>query len=1259
LQKLISQLEIQGEVIEQDDINLKLLRRSSSTSQNPQNVAFVSSNSTNSTSSTNKVDNTAFGVSTAHTHDGIGGYDWSYQDEEEHPTNYALMALTSSGSSSSSDSEENVKSRSDNGYHAVPPPYTGNYIPPKPDLMFIDKQVEIEYVDVVSNVSSSAIKTVESKVKSVDVKNKGVYNTVETKPVKKNSFSPPIIEDWIFDDESEVEFEPKVEDKTVRPSIEKIKFVKPASEKVEKGNPQQKEYKEKGVINNDGKGRISRKGKIKTVTLDFNDVYFYKELKYNMFSVSQMCDKKNNVLFTDTECLVLSSNFKLLDESQVFLRVPRKNGVAERKNRTLIEAARTMLVNSKLPTTFWAEADNNACYVLNRFQVTPKTSHLHVMKRIFRYLKGQPKMSLWYPKDSPFDLEAYSDSDYAGASLDRKSTTRGTKDNIIAGQAKKKKEPKQEYILIPICTTNPLISQGPKDSAVDAGKNASEVDESQVSDNNGQDNQVTRSKFEGLLQQERPSFVNAASPSPINAVGTPASTNAFEEHTFERFYPFKNAFSLPHVPIVTPITDTGFLAIGTKWVFRNKKDERCIVIKNKARLVAQGHTQEDGIDYDEVFAPIARIEAIRLFLAYASFKDFVVYQMDVKSAFLYRNIKEEVYVCQPPGFEDLNFPDKVYNVEKALYELYQAPRAWYDTSSTYLMDNGFHKGQIDKTLFIKRHKDDILLVHVYVDDIIFGSTKKELSIEFEKLMHDNQDKYVADILKNFDFRTEKIASTPIEPNKALVKDVEAEDVDVHLYRSMIISLMYLTTSRPNITFGVCACARFQVTPKTSHLHVVKRIFRCLKGQPKLSLWYPIDSPFELEAYSDSDYARASLDKKSTTGDETVYKEWEDRIERAATIASSLEAEQDNSNINKTQSMATLNEHVPQGTSLENSQEARKKEKVKTYKAKEIKEGRSIEDIDQDAEIALVDEAQRRMHDAYMFGVDDLKGNEVIVDVKEKIIEKEVNAADPITTAGEVVTATSVEDSATPTTTTTINIDDELTLAKTLIAIKAAKPKVISTAVATAITKPRAKEVEMKAEMKEEERIAIEKDEANRVVIKELDDVQAIIDADRQKYFAAKRAEEIRNKPPTKAQQKSLMCTYMKNMEGFKQKDFKGKSFDDIKKFFDKVYKRVNTFVDMNTENVEESLKKTQGEEQAKVADDDTTELKRCLEIVLEDDDDDVVIEATPLSSKSPIGVDYKIYREGKKSYFKIIRADRNSQNYLTFRTMFNNFLEKT
>nr|GEV08630.1 copia protein [Tanacetum cinerariifolium] len=257
----------------------------------------------------------------------------------------------------------------------------------------------------------------------------------------------------------------------------------------------------------------------------------------------------------------------------------------------------------------------------------------------------------------------------------------------------------------------------------------------------------------------------------------------------------------------------------------NKKDERGIVVRNKERLVAQGHTQEEGIDYEGVFDPVARIEAIRLFLDYAS---FMVYQMDVKSAFLYGSIEEEVYVCQPPGFKDPDHPDKVYKVVKALYGLHQAPRAWYETLANYLLENGFQRDKIDPTLFIKKQKGDILLVQIYVDDIIFGATNKDLCKSFEKLMKDkfqissmgeltfflglqvkkkkdgifiSQDKYVAEILRKFGLTGGKSASTPINTEKPLLKDPDGEDVDVHTYRSMIGSLMYLTSSRPVIMFA--------------------------------------------------------------------------------------------------------------------------------------------------------------------------------------------------------------------------------------------------------------------------------------------------------------------------------------------------------------------------------------------------------------------------------------------------------------------------
>nr|GEV01404.1 reverse transcriptase domain-containing protein [Tanacetum cinerariifolium] len=306
-----------------------------------------------------------------------------------------------------------------------------------------------------------------------------------------------------------------------------------------------------------------------------------------------------------------------------------------------------------------------------------------------------------------------------------------------------------------------------------------------------------------------------------------ASQDVKKDVSFLRYVALPNWFHEAHLEYSTSNAQDACNAdapksrvrpIGTKWVLKNKKDERGIVIKNKARLVAQRHTQEEGIDYEEVFAPVARIEAIRLFLAYASFIGFTVYQMNVKSAFLYGTIDEEVYVMQPPGFSDLEFPARVYKVEKAM-------------------------GTIDQTLFIKKHRGDFLLVQVYVDDIIFGSSNPQLGREFEALMHEKFQMSATGEL-NFFLSLQG-------------KDGTGKDVDIHLYRSMIGSLMYLTASRPDIMFAVCAYTRHQVTPKECHLHAVKRIFRYLKGHLKLRIWYPKDSPFDLVAYSDSDYGGAT------------------------------------------------------------------------------------------------------------------------------------------------------------------------------------------------------------------------------------------------------------------------------------------------------------------------------------------------------------------------------------------------------------------
>ncbi|GJQ99203.1 putative ribonuclease H-like domain-containing protein [Tanacetum coccineum] len=630
-------------------------------------------------------------------------------------------------------------------------------------------------------------------------------------------------------------------------------------------------------------GKITKKGKIWTGKLDFEDVYFVKELKFNLFSVSQMCDKKNSVLFTETKCRILSPDFKLLDESQVLLKVPRhdnmysfdlknvvpsgegkatqsllfswvfflatkdetsgilktfisgienqinhkvkiikcdngtefknndinqfcgmkgikrefsvsktpqQNGVAERKNRTLIKAARVMLADSLLPTTFWVEAVNTACYVLNMILVTKPHN-----KTPYELLHGKlPSISFIKPFGCPVTIlntldplgkfDGKADEGFlVGYSINSKAfrlVTAGNQTNrnadAVADDAGKKTNEKpanegerngqekergasnkEGYATSTnrVSTVSPFVS-----AAGQSFNNADDVPtDPLMPDLEDTADLLNISIFSGVYDDE-----DEGAEADLNNLETTMNsspiptTRIHKDHPKDQIIGDINSatqtrrmtkISEEHALKVWTLVDlpNGKRAIGSKWVFRNKKDKRGIIVRNKTRLLAQGYTQEEGIDYDEVFAPVARIEAIRLFLAYASFMGFIVYQMDVNSSFLYGTIEEEV-----------------------------------------------------------KQKDDGIFI--------------------------SQDKYVADILKKFDFITMKTASTLIETNKALFKDKKAKDVDVHLYRSMIGSLMYLTASRPDIMFAVCACAR--------------------------------DSPFDLEAFFDSDYDEASLDRKSTT-----------------------------------------------------------------------------------------------------------------------------------------------------------------------------------------------------------------------------------------------------------------------------------------------------------------------------------------------------------------------------------------------------------
>nr|GEU40294.1 ribonuclease H-like domain-containing protein [Tanacetum cinerariifolium] len=711
-------------------------------------------------------------------------------------------------------------------------------------------------------------------------------------------------------------------------------------------------------------GKIIGKGKIRTGKLDFDAIYFVKELKFNLFSISQMCDKKNSVLFTDTECIVLSFDFKLPDENHMLLRVPRENnmynvdlknivpsedltclfandtlnesnlwhrrlghinfktmnklvkgnlvrglpskvfesnhtcvackkgkqhrasflwderdkervsvartpqqnGIAEKKSRTLIEAARTMLSDSLLPIPFWAKVVNTARYVQNRVLVTKPQN-----KTPYELLLGRTP-SIGFTRPFGCLVSFLNTLDPLGK-FDGKANEGFLVGYYVSSKAfrvfNSRTRIVQETLHINFMENQPnvagsgptwlfdidTLTQSMNYQPVVAGKqpnSSADIQEHFDADKAGEGNEpesevhISPSSFDKTKKHDDKTKREAKGK--ITAVG-PNSTNS--TNTFSAAGPFNNAVSLnfeldgkysyvdhsqylddPDMPALEDITysddeeDVGAEAdfsnletninVSPIPITRVHKDHHVTQIigdlssalqtRSMTMMVKeQGHTQEEGIDYEEVFTPVARIKAIRLFLAYASFMGFMVYQMDVKSDFLYGTIKEEVYVCQPPGFKDPYYPDNVYKVVKALYELHQAPRAWYETLANYLLENGFQRGKIDQTL-----------------------------------LRSKKDKYVAEILRKFGLVDGKSASTPIDTKKPLLKDPD------------------------DIMFVICACTHFQVTLKASHLQVVKRIFRYLKGKPHLGLWYPKDSPFNLVSYSDSEYAGASLDRKSTT-----------------------------------------------------------------------------------------------------------------------------------------------------------------------------------------------------------------------------------------------------------------------------------------------------------------------------------------------------------------------------------------------------------
>nr|GEX11292.1 hypothetical protein [Tanacetum cinerariifolium] len=600
-------------------------------------------------------------------------------------------------------------------------------------------------------------------------------------------------------------------------------------------------------------GKIFGKGKIRTGKLDFDDVYFVKGLKFKLFSVSQMCDKKNSVLFTNTECLVLSLDFKLPDESQVLLRVPRENNMYNVNLKNIVSPGDLTCLFTKATideSILWHRRTMNYQPVIAGNQSNPSAGFQDKFdaEKVGEEIDQQYVLfTMW---SSGFTNPQNNDGDATFVEKEPKFDEKKPESEVNVSPSSSAQSRKQDDKTKKEAKDKSPVEYftGYRDlNAEFKDYSDNNINEVNAADDSQHPNDHDMPELEDITYSDDEDDVGAEadfnnletsiiiSPIPTSRVhkdhpvtqiiGDLSSTTQTRKEPKRVHQALKDPswieamleellqFKMQKVWILVELP-YGIIAIGTKWVFRNKKDKRGIVVRNKARLIAQGHTQEDGIVYEEVFAPVARIEAIRLFLAYASFMGFMVYQMDVKR------------------FEDPDHPDKVYKVVKALYGLHQDPKAWYETLANYLLENGFQRGKIDQTLFIKRQKGGILLVQIYVDDIIFGATNKDLCKSFEKLMKDkfqvssmgelsfflglqvkqnkdgifiSQDKYIAEILRKFGLQEGKSASTPIDTEKPLLKDPDGEDVNVYTYRmeslkgmlhvTTVLSVGYLTTQQ--------------------------------------------------------------------------------------------------------------------------------------------------------------------------------------------------------------------------------------------------------------------------------------------------------------------------------------------------------------------------------------------------------------------------------------------------------------------------------
>ncbi|GJU03420.1 retrovirus-related pol polyprotein from transposon TNT 1-94 [Tanacetum coccineum] len=578
------------------------------------------------------------------------------------------------------------------------------------------------------------------------------------------------------------------------------------------------------------------------------------------------------------------------------------NGVVERKNRTLQEMTRTMLNEQFIPQKFWCNAIDTATYILNRIFIRPflgKTPYelLKGKKPFLEYFKvfgnkcfilnTKDYLTKFDPKSTEGIFLSYSPNSKAYVVLNRETIRVKESLNVKFNESHPPKLPPLEDDDV---LENEYIERQEKDLEIKENEPLSKeilnIKESKDHPLETVICNLSKRTLRSQVQSQSNIFCFVSSIEPKNikeAIQDESWTIAMQDEL--------NQFKTNDVWSLVPPPENQTI-IGTKWVFKNKLDENGIVSRNKARLVAQGYNQQEGIYFDETYAPVARLESIRILLAYACAHDFKLYQMDVKSAFLNGSINEEVYVAQPLGFVDFEIPNHVFKIKKALYCLKQAPKAWYDRIKAFFINHNYTMGLVDNTLLIKKRKSHIIIVQIYVDDIIFGSTCQDLCNDFSKIMHDefemsmmgelnlflglqikqledkiffNQSKYVKEMLKKFGLKDSKPIKTPMASETKLTRDEDGEPINDTKYCGMIGSLLYLTASRPNIMFSVCLCACFQEAPKTSHLEAVKRIFRYIKGTSHLGLWYPKRIGVETIVYADSDHAGYYVDRKSTSG----------------------------------------------------------------------------------------------------------------------------------------------------------------------------------------------------------------------------------------------------------------------------------------------------------------------------------------------------------------------------------------------------------